>query len=380
MAEQLTSHAVITEEMLAQVRSRIGKAMRPKVPYYNTIACRDAIVHFADGLGDPNPLYRDPAYAANTRYRRIVAPPSFLYSVYWPSGGVMGMGLPGIHGWHAGNDWEYFKPILEGDIIDYEEVITDLSEKKGRSAGRIFIQTSVVTYFNQRKEVIARAKGWMVRAERQAAGEKGKYKDLRRGSYTPEQMQAVYKTYDEEIIRGANTRYWEDVQVGEGVQPIVKGPLSVRDMIAWDMGAGTPFMKAHKIFYDYVRRHPRAVMIDHQTGQLDVPELVHMEETRAQEIGIAGAYDYGSQRISWLSNLLTNWQGDDGFLRKLYAELRLFNVVGDTTWLKGRVVKKYVENGEHLVDIECWGENQRGEVTLPGRATVRLPSKAAGKK
>jgi len=32
-----------------------------------------------------------------------------------------------------------------------------------------------------------------------------------------------------------------------------------------------------------------------------------MEETRAQEIGIPGAYDYGCQRISWLGNLITNW-------------------------------------------------------------------------
>ena len=112
-----------------------------------------------------------------------------------------------------------------------------------------------------------------------------------------------------------------------------------------------------------------------KTGLPDVPELVHMEDSKAQTIGLPGAYDYGCQRISWLGNLITNWMGDDGFLKRLRAELRGFNMVGDTTWLKGRVVKKYEKDGEFLVDIDCWGENQRGEVTMPGTATVKLPTK-----
>jgi hypothetical protein len=32
-------------------------------------------------------------------------------------------------------------------------------------------------------------------------------------------------------------------------------------------------------------------------------------------------------------------------------------------------------NGEYLVDLDAWAENQRGEVTAPGKATVSLPIK-----
>ena len=160
--------------------------------------------------------------------------------------------------------------------------------------------------------------------------------------------------------------------VGEELTPVVKGPLTLRDLVTWVMGAGSPYMRAHRFALEYERRHPSLAMIDSQTGQIDVPELVHMEETRAQEIGIPGAYDYGCQRSSWLGHVLTNWMGDDGFLKKLYMELRRFNVVGDTTWCKGKVTRKYVENGEALVDVEVWAENQRGEITAPGRAVVRL--------
>jgi hypothetical protein len=49
--------------------------------------------------------------------------------------------------------------------------------------------------------------------------------------------------------------------------------------------------------------------------------------------------------------------------------------MGDTTFCKGRVVRKYVKDRAALVDIEIAAENQRGEVTTPGLATVVLPSR-----
>ena len=67
--------------------------------------------------------------------------------------------------------------------------------------------------------------------------------------------------------------------------------------------------------------------------------------------------------------------GDDGFLKRLRGELRGFNLMGDTTWLRGTVTRTYLEGDEALVDIEIRGENQRGRPPLPGLATVRLPSK-----
>jgi hypothetical protein len=67
--------------------------------------------------------------------------------------------------------------------------------------------------------------------------------------------------------------------------------------------------------------------------------------------------------------------GDTGFVTRLYGELRRFNVVGDTTWIKAKVTRTYVEDGRHLVDLDVWAENQRGEVTAPGHATVQLPSR-----
>ncbi len=83
----------------------------------------------------------------------------------------------------------------------------------------------------------------------------------------------------------------------------------------------------------------------------------------------------GAQRNSWVSQAITNWMGDDGFLKNLYCEYRRFNVYGDIQFIKGRVAKKYIKDGEYLVDVEAWSENQRGEITAPAHGTVRLSTK-----
>ena len=72
---------------------------------------------------------------------------------------------------------------------------------------------------------------------------------------------------------------------------------------------------------------------------------------------------------------MTNWMGDDAFLKRLRVEVRRFNVYGDTQFCKGRVARKYIHDGNALVDVDIWTENQRGEITAPGTATVLLPSR-----
>ncbi len=361
-------YAKITEEMIERTRSRIGEVFVPTEPYFNTAATRDTIRHFVQGIGDPNPLWVDEAYAKKTKYGGIVAPPCFLYSVYWPD--AKGACFPGIHGWHAGNDWDFYRPIRVNDSFTILDRITDLVEKKkSEMAKRTFIGYCETTYTNQKGEVVAVAKGWNVFAERDAARESGKYSGVKKATYSWEELRKIEEDYDRERIRGGDPRYWEDVQVGGELIPVVKGPLSMADIICWLMGGGSPFLRAHGFALAYRRRHPNI-----EVGG-EVAEAVHFDEGTAQEIGLQYAYDYGSQRISWLGHLLTNWMGDDAFLKRLQAKLVGFNMLGDTTWCKGKVTKKYEQQGEYLVACQVWGENQRGQVTVTGEATIILPSR-----
>ena len=69
-----------------------------------------------------------------------------------------------MHGFHAGNDWEWYRPIDLDDIISAQEQFTGLEEKESQFAGHILIQSGVSHYFNQRGEEIANTRGWQIRA------------------------------------------------------------------------------------------------------------------------------------------------------------------------------------------------------------------------
>jgi hypothetical protein len=80
------------------------------------------------------------------------------------------------------------------------------------------------------------------------------------------------------------------------------------------------------------------------------------------------------QRISWFGHLVTNWMGDDAFLKQLnvYHCRPLF--LWDAMWLHGRVVAK--DAATSSVDVELWGDNHRGERISNGKATVVLQNRA----
>ena len=101
-------------------------------------------------------------------------------------------------------------------------------------------------------------------------------------------------------------------------------------------------------------------------GGVEYTGIGHHRESVAKEVGVPGTYDYGPQRSSWLATLVTNWMGDAGVLKRVRTEMRRFNIMGDTTFCKGKVIRKYVKDGVGLVDIELAAENQRGEVTTQG--------------
>lgn len=374
--ELVAEPAKLTTEMLKRREFRSNKPFYHD-PIYNRQATVDTIRHFAHGIGDANPLFTDEEYAKQSKHGNIIAPGAFLYSVHWT---VTGSGAAGLHGWYVGGDWEWYKPIVAGDDFKVVCIIREFVEKKGRmGGGRTWIDYDDIIYINQKGEIAGKEYQHTVRAERGASGSSGKNRSIPKPVYTREDWIKILDTYDKEEVRGRTPRYWEDVKVDDKVGPMIRGPLSVRDEIAWLMGGGSPFFRAHGIQYKYEARHPKALEYVRATGEADVPELVHIFDEFAREIGVERAYDYGNQRMSWLCTLFTNWIGDDGFLWKMSGDLRAFNVMGDITTFKGKVVKKYIDNGKCCVDIEAWAKNQRDEWSItPHISTVILPSKKYG--
>lgn len=367
----------ITEKGLDDLRQRIGIKITDTIEPWNYEATRDAIRHYAHGIGDDNPLWCDPAYAATARYGTIVAPPSFLFACDRIISGYVG-GLPGVHAMWAGADWTWHLPFMRNDEITTEAHLKDLVEHQTRFAGRAVQQIYHVRFYNQRRELVAEADSWCFRTDRDHAREEGtKYKDLKAKPphrYTEAELERIYSLYAAEEIRGATPRYFDDVTVGEALPTMAKGPMTVTGFIAFAQGWGGLYIRANKLAWKMIHRH-KGLGIPNRFGIPDCPERVHWEPEFAHMVGAPGAYDYGPERCSWLTHHMTNWMGDAGFLRRATCKIRRHNPEGDLLFIDGKVTAKRVEDGRHLVDIEQQAVNQDGELSVIGTGTVELPAR-----
>ncbi len=377
MAEKIAKmpEGTFTPELIEEMKSKKGLKLRVENHVFNEEATRGAIRRFADGIGDPNPLWRDEEYAKRTRYGCIVAPPSWVFSVL---AGIQ-FGWRGLAGFHSGSDMEFYLPILVNDVIKPEETFLDFEgPMPSKFAERMVIDYFEDKYFNQRGQLVSKVLRWVIRTERKKAREKGKYKSITLPHpWTEEELKKIEEEAANVEIRGDKPRFFEDVEVGEELPPLVKGPLGMTDNIAFIIGGGAPVkLEAHQVALQKYKKHPAWFFRDPNTYALEPIFAVHYNKEAAMAMGLPYPYDVGTQRHSWQIQLLTNWMGDEGWLKRSRAEYRRFVYLSDVVWLTGKVVKKYIdENGEHCVDIETHGFNQRGEDTMPGMATVILPSK-----
>ena len=366
-----TQTPALWEGALKEARSLIGVDLRRTNQTWNTEAAPDSVRHFCWGRGDENPLFCDAAHGAASRWKSALAPGCFLYTIDTT---VVAPKLRGIQWLYGGTDWEWFKPIRHRDSFTVRARLLDAVEKQGGKAKSFIIQTGEVLYTNQHGELVCRALGHTARTPRAKAKDGLKYEARETHRYTPEELESIAHAIETEELRGATPRFWEEAEIGASVQPMLKGPLNITDMICWYSGGGHSY-QSHRRATMYRKRHPADSYVDAKTGAQDSAARGHAESKMAREVGMPGSYDVGPQRISWMGQLMTNWMGDDGFLRRLNVAVRRPNIFGDVSWCRAKVVDKRTEEGAHLVDLEVWVDNQLGETTAKGTAVVELPSR-----
>ncbi len=110
--------------------------------------------------------------------------------------------------------------------------------------------------------------------------------------------------------------------------------------------------------------------------------LIHMDRDYSQNVArLPDIIVMGNLKYAYLSNMMQNWIGEDGTLKRLSAQYRGMDIPGPalskepTMFCKGNIARKYVENGDHCVECEVWVENEEGRVTTPGSAIVMLPTR-----
>ena len=388
--------AALTDEAIAALRARIGvPTPHPQPPWYLEPGS-DAFRHVAEAYGDDNPLWCNPEYARASVWGGPIASPNM-------SGGdtligenevvahdeatrqlMKGDPLKGAHAYYSGSFREWWNPLRAGMRVSRRNALVGVHDKLSEFADRS-VHEWTAEVFAARGQVLSAQYRLMIRTDRrnvEAKGDKGKYSGIEIQPYTVAEIAAIDEAYSGEVPRrrGGVARLWEDVSEGDVIGPLTKGPLRVTDMVVWHtgMGMGLYGVKALRLGYQQRQRVPGFFRPD-DLGVPDVQQRVHWDQEWAKRAGSPAIYDYGRMRESWLVHLCTDWMGDDAWLAALDVEFRKFNYVGDTHTMGGRITRKYLASGDRpAIDLELWGQNQRGEITCPGHATILLPSHLHG--
>jgi acyl dehydratase len=100
---------------------------------------------------------------------------------------------------------------------------------------------------------------------------------------------------------------------------------------------------------------------------------IHYDKDFAQSRGLPGVIVHGQLVFSFLGQLITDWIGEQGNLKKLTCNYKEMNFPGEALICKGKVNNKYIKDGDHYVECSIWAENKKGERTVSGRAIAILP-------
>ena len=141
----------------------------------------------------------------------------------------------------------------------------------------------------------------------------------------------------------AEQLYYEDVTIGDEIAPLVKQPTTTQ-LVIWAGASG-----------DY--------------------NPIHYDKDFAQRAGLDGVIVPGQLVGTFLGQLMTDWIGERGELRKLSCSYKGMSYPAEIITCKAKVTKKYIEDNKHCVECSLWAENPKGEKTTLGRAVVVLPSR-----
>ncbi len=375
--------AVIDAAMIASMEARAGVELRIDHSVNNEEATRIAVAKFAGGIGDINPLWSDAEHGKASDYAAPVAPPSFVIGCF---SGIQ-FGWPGLGAFHNATQAHFHQPVYWGDKVTATCRYDGFTgPRPSNFAGQMVTDHFLNTYRNQHDEVVAEISWQVVNFERgsakarsrDSATDAGKPKLELPHPWQEDELREIEGQVLRERPRGTESRFWEDVEVGESLQTLTKGPIGLTDEVAFIAGGGTPIprLKAHAASLVDYQAHPAWSFRDPVMGSREPIYAVHYNKAAANAMGVAFQYDVGFQRQCWQTQLLTHWCGDDGWVRDCSSQYRGFVYLSDVVTLGGEVTGKSVDDdGAHVVEVSTFARNQRGADVMPGSAVIELPTR-----
>lgn len=348
----------IPENLPEETKRKLRTLTRESEPETAPLEVNEYLIrHWCETLEDGNPLYLDEQYAKAQGFRSVVAPPGSFMTAFsmqfrwpWPPGGRDP--APHIHysikeilnlpvGIITAIEVEMGEPLQIGDRLNVSQLLVSVSEWKKTRLGEGHFWTMDRIYRNQRKQLVARERMSAFGYGRQEGTQKPAAKTG--GGWSP----AI-----EEVIQGDRTGYqpqkfedlmWEDVHEGQELPEVVM-PITVTRCV-------------------YLASATRDFSPQHSNRDYCV------ERSKTKDVFVNTPFNVGM-----VSRLLTDWAGPRSVVRRVKVAMKQNVCAGDDMILTGKVIKKYIENGDHRVDVDIMISTQEGPTT-PCSGTLSLLSR-----
>jgi acyl dehydratase len=138
-------------------------------------------------------------------------------------------------------------------------------------------------------------------------------------------------------------RWFEEIKINQTLDPVYK--IATKQQLVMYAGASRDFVPIH---YDY---------------------------QVAQNAGHDQVIIHGALKTAWLSQFVSQWAGLNSFILELEVQYRAIDFPGEKLICNGKVAKKTLGEFYGIVDIEINLEKENGQISVPGKAKLAIPSK-----
>lgn len=336
------------------------------------------IRRFCASIGDMNPLYKDLTSSASSVYHTLIAPPTFIAAIRTPTSGAAydqkDYQLAKIQ---TRSIMEWVDVIRLGDRLTSNLVVTDVrggSPINGKPCAEV---ESLATYTNSYEGPIGTASGVSNFIPITPGSDLITARDTYQ--YSDKEISEIEKAIQSESPpRGRLLLYWNDVTVGDSLPSYVKGPLNLQDMMAWVVAEQKPLALGSPVFFDLgdtpgrIRTNPTTNWPFWDSDQ-EYEDILSV-----RNMGFVTPVSRGLHRACAAGQVITDWMGDDGFVRNMDVRLPNHFLYGDTMWLSGKVIEKYKETVDdetyHAIKVNVVGINQLNETILDSTSVIYLPN------
>jgi acyl dehydratase len=352
------------------------------------------IRRWSQGMQNPNPLYFDDDYAAESRFGKLVAPQSFAVVTddsHGAAPAIQGT-IPGTHMLFGGDEWWFFGERIEpGDKITRDRMLFDYKVTQTKFAGPTMFSRGDTLYVNNRGSILAKQRSTSIRYLASEAVRIGLFNDDKDPVWTEDALMEI-ETEKFEYIQtclelGHDRRLF--VKVGDRLPSRPIGPHTIASlttewrsylMTVWSAfrpdGGASSLMDAG--WLPEMSRDVEGAKVDPTLGDglYHGPSRGHVQQKYAQLIGMPRGYGYGASMGAWILDYLSNWGGEWTDIVHSKMSYRSPALTGDLSRLDGEVVevKHDDPSGRPLVSVKVSMTNQNGDELAAGVAELLMPT------